>query len=62
MDVITGQEVRPLTDEEIDTVTGGMMAVFQCGDFIMTVGATADYYGVCTSTTNDNIACSHTYV
>ena len=54
-------ELRELTTDELDTVTGGMMAVFQAGNFIMTVGATADWHGVCTSTTNNNIACSYTF-
>jgi len=45
----TPQEVRPLTAEQLDSVTGGMTATFQYGGFTATITASAGGYMSCTS-------------
>jgi bacteriocin-like protein len=47
MRTITQQETRPLTDEELNTISGGMMeAVFIAGNTVVMISADANHYEV----------------
>lgn len=46
MRTLTQQEAGPLTDEDLNMVSGGMQSIFMYGSTVVIVEATADYYAV----------------
>jgi bacteriocin-like protein len=46
MMMITPQELRPLTDEELNTVSGGIDAIFYSRGTVVIISADANHYKV----------------
>ena len=52
MNTMTNQEVRPLTADELDAVSGGLEAEFKYGDLTVYVSASRCGYEVTTASPN----------